>query len=145
VLAAIQLGGAASRALAGWGSDRSGRRIPLMRDIGLFTAAALLLTAALARAPLAALVPALLAAGVVSMSWNGLSVTAAAELSGPGRTGAALGLQQTAVGLAAGTGVGFAALVSATSWPVAFALLALPPVAGSLLLRPLVRTEGSAA
>jgi sugar phosphate permease len=145
VLAAIQLGGAASRALAGWRSDRSGRRLPLMRDIGFVTAAALLLTAALARAPLAALVPALLAAGVVSMSWNGLSVTAAAELSGPGRTGAALGLQQTAVGLAAGTGVGFAALVSATSWPAAFALLALPPLAGSLLLRPLVRTEGSAA
>ena len=145
VLAAIQLGGAASRALAGWASDRAGARMPLMRNIGFATAAALLATAALARAPLAALVPALLAAGVVSMSWNGLSVTAAAELSGPGQTGAAIGLQQTAVGLAAGTGVGFAALVGATSWPVAFALLAMPPLAGSLLLRPLVRTEGSAA
>jgi sugar phosphate permease len=145
VLAAIQLGGAASRALAGWASDRSGARMPLMCDIGLATAAALLATAALARGPMAVLVPALLAAGVVSMSWNGLSVTAAAELSPPGRTGAAIGLQQTAVGLAAGTGVGFAALVGATSWPVAFALLALPPLAGSLLLRPLVRTEGSAA
>jgi sugar phosphate permease len=145
VLAAIQLGGAASRALAGWASDRAGARMPLLRDIGLVTAVALLATAALARAPLAALVPALLAAGVVSMSWNGLSVTVAAELSGPGRTGAALGLQQTAVGLAAGTGVGFAALVGATSWPAAFALLALPPLAGSLLLRPLVRTEGSTA
>jgi sugar phosphate permease len=142
VLAAVQLGGAASRALAGWASDRAGRRLPLMRDIGLGTAVALLATAALARGPLAALVPALLAAGVVSMSWNGLSVTAAAELSGPGRTGAALGLQQTAVGLAAGTGVGFAALVTATSWPAAFALLALPPLAGSLLLRPLVAVEG---
>jgi sugar phosphate permease len=145
VLAAIQLGGAASRALAGWASDRAGARMPLMRDIGLVTAVALLATAALARGPLVALVPALLAAGVVSMSWNGLSVTAAAELSGPGRTGAAIGLQQTAVGLAAGTGVGFAALVGATSWPLAFALLAVPPLAGSLLLRPLVRTEGSAA
>jgi sugar phosphate permease len=137
VLAALQLGGAASRALAGWWSDRSGLRIPLMRRIGLGTAVTLLATAALADAPLALLVPVLLAAGVVGMSWNGLSLTAAAELSGPGRTGAALGLQQTAVALAAGTAVGFAALVGATSWPVAFALLATLPLAGWWLLRPL--------
>jgi hypothetical protein len=75
------------------------------------------------------------------MSWNGLSVTAAAELSGPGKTGAALGLQQTAVGLGAGTAVGFAALVTATSWPVSLALLAAPPLAGTLLLRPLIGAE----
>jgi sugar phosphate permease len=145
VLAAIQVGGAASRALAGWRSDREGRRVPLMCAIGVLTGLLLLATAGLAEAPLALLVPALVAAGVLSMSWNGLSVTAAAELSGPGQTGAALGLQQTAVGLGAGTGVGFAALVGVTSWPAAFAVLAALPLAGSLLLRPLVRMEGSAA
>ncbi len=137
VLGALQLGGAASRALAGWRSDRSGLRIPLMRRIGLATAAGLAAVALLADAPLVALVPALWAAGVVSMSWNGLSVTAAAELAGPGRTGAALGLQQTLVALAAGSGVLFAALVTATSWPVSFALLAVPSLAGWWLLRPL--------
>jgi sugar phosphate permease len=141
VLGALQLGGAASRAVAGWRSDRSGLRIPLMRRIGIATAAALLATAALADAPLVLLVPAVLVAGVVGMSANGLAVTAAAELSGPGRTGAALALQQTLVALAAGTGVGFAALVGATSWPVAFAVLALPPLAGWWLLRPLAGEE----
>ena len=137
VLAALQLSGAASRALAGWRSDRSGRRIPLMRRIGLGTSVALVAVALLADAPLLALVPALWAAGVVSMSWNGLSVTAAAELAGPGRTGAALGFQQTLVALAAGTGVIFAALVTATSWPLAFGCLALPSLGGWWLLRTL--------
>jgi sugar phosphate permease len=141
VLGGLQLGGAASRAITGWRSDRSGLRIPLMRRIGIATAAALLGTAALADAPLVLLVPALLVAGVVGMSWNGLALTAAAELSEPGRTGAAIGVQQTLVALAAGTGVGFAALVGATSWPIAFALLALPPLAGWWLLRPLAGEE----
>jgi sugar phosphate permease len=141
VLAGIQLGGAASRALAGWRSDREGRRVPLMCVIGVLTGVALLATALLAEAPLLALVPVLLAAGVLSMSWNGLSVTAAAELSGPGQTGAALGLQQTAVGLGAGTGVGFAALVGLTSWPAAFAVLAVLPLIGTVLLWPLVAEE----
>src|SRR5690349_5829363 len=104
VLAAIQLGGAGSRALAGWLSDRSGRRLPLMRTIGVATAAALAGVAALVHAPLALLVPVLVAAGVGSMSWNGLSLTAAAELTGPHTTGSALGLQQTAVALGAGSG-----------------------------------------
>jgi sugar phosphate permease len=141
VLGAMQIGGAASRAVAGWASDRSGLRIPLMRRIGVATAVALLATGALANAPLVLLVPALLAAGLIGMSWNGLSVTAAAELSGAERTGAALGLQQTLVALAAGTAVGFAALVGATSWPVAFALLALPSLGGWWLLRPLAAEE----
>jgi hypothetical protein len=43
--------------------------------------------------------------------------------------------------LAAGTGAGFAALAGATSWPVALALPALPPIAGWRLLRPLAGEE----
>jgi sugar phosphate permease len=141
VLAAIQLGGAAARALAGWLSDRSGRRLPLMRATGVATAAALVGVAALARAPLAVLVPVLVAAGVGSMSWNGLSLTAAAELAGPHTTGSALGLQQTAVALGAGSGAAFAALVGATSWAAAFGFLAAPVAAGWLLLGSLTEQE----
>jgi sugar phosphate permease len=141
VLAAIQVGGAGSRALTGWLSDRSGRRLPLMRTIGVATAATLLAVAALARAPLALLVPVLVVAGVGSMSWNGLSLTAAAELAGPDRTGAALGLQQTAVAFGAGSAAVFAALVAATSWTAAFGLLAAPLLAGCLLLRKLASEE----
>jgi MFS family permease len=72
------------------------------------------------------------------MSWNGLSFTAAAELAGRGRSGAAIGMQQTALS-AAGALVppAFAALVAATSWRVGFALAAVFPLVGVQLLRPL--------
>jgi sugar phosphate permease len=76
------------------------------------------------------------------MSWNGLSFTAAAEMSGRERAGTALGLQGTVMRLvSAGAGVGFGALVAATSWPAAFALLAALPVAGWFMLAPLVGDE----
>jgi hypothetical protein len=72
------------------------------------------------------------------MGWNGLSFTAAAELAGARRSGAAIGFQQTVL---SGVGVGapllFAATVSVGSWGVAFALAAVFPFAGSLFLRPL--------
>ena len=73
----------------------------------------------------------------ISMAWNGLSYTIAAELGGR-RSGAAIGFQQTvlsAIGIAAP--VAFAAMVSGTSWPAAFALASVFPLAGAWLLRPL--------
>jgi MFS family permease len=82
-------------------------------------------------------VAAIVAATAVSMAWNGLSFTIAAELGGR-RSGAAIGLQQTVLS-ASGVGapVAFAALVSWTSWQAAFAVAALFPVAGVMLLRQL--------
>ena len=50
---------------------------------------------ALLDAPLVVLLPVLVAAGVLSMSWNSLSFAAAVELAGHGRSGVAIGLQQT--------------------------------------------------
>ena len=142
VLALMQLGGALARVLAGRRSDRRGPRIAPLRRLGLATAAALLATAALASAPLLLLVPVLVVAGVLSMSWNGLSFTAAAELSGRDQAGTALGLQGTVMrALSAGTAIAFGALVSATSWPLAFALLAFFPLSGALLTGPLVADE----
>jgi hypothetical protein len=76
----------------------------------------------------------------MSMAWNGLSYTIAAELGGR-RSGAAIGFQQTvlsAIGVVAP--VSFAAVVSGTSWGIAFALAALFPLAGAWLLRPLAGT-----
>ena len=68
----------------------TGPRIgPLVR-IALALSVALALSAALADAPLALLVPAFLVAGAISQAWNGLSFTAAAELAGLARAGAAL-------------------------------------------------------
>jgi hypothetical protein len=67
---------------------------------------------AIAPATEALLVPVLLAAGALSLSWNGLSFTAAAELGGETRAGAALGFQQTSLGVASAvTPVAFAVIV----------------------------------
>ena len=80
------------------------------------------------------LVPALAAATALSMAWNGLSFTIAAEVGGR-RSGAAIGIQQTVLA-ASGVAVpvAFAAVVSATSWQAAFGVAAVFPVAGWWLL-----------
>jgi sugar phosphate permease len=141
-LAAIQAGGATARLIAGRRSDRAGVRIAPLRRHALAMALALVATAALVDAPLGLLLGPLLIAGVLTMSWNGLSFTAAAELSGRERAGTALGLQGSIMrGLSAGAGVGFGALVAATSWAAAFGLLALLPLAGWVVLAPLVGEE----
>jgi sugar phosphate permease len=141
-LALIQVGGAVGRLTAGRRSDREGRRINPLRRHAVAMAALLFGTAALADAPLALLAPVLLAGGIMTMSWNGLSFTATAELAGRERAGTALGLQGTIMrAISAGAGVGFGALVAATSWAAAFALLGLLPLAGWVLLAPLVEEE----
>ena len=82
------------------------------------------------------LVPAFVVAGGLAMSWNGLSFTAAAELAGGRRSGAAIGFQQSVLsGVGAAAPVVFASLVAATSWRAGFALAAVCPLAGILLLR----------
>jgi sugar phosphate permease len=139
VLAAIHAGGAVARVTAGRWSDRLELRVEPLRRLGS-AGAALLALAALAAtgAPGPLLVPLLIAAGALASSWNGLSFTAAAEMSGRERAGTAMGLQNTlltAAGVA--TPLAFAALVTATSWPAAFALLTLCPLAGLAVLAPL--------
>jgi sugar phosphate permease len=141
-LAAIQVGGALARLVAGRRSDLAGRRIAPMKRLALATAVAVVGIAAAVDAPLPVLLSVLIAAGMLAMSWNGLSFTATAEIAGRDRAGTAMGLQQTVMrGLSAGTGVGFGALVAATSWPVGFALLAALPLAGWWVLRPLEGEE----
>jgi hypothetical protein len=69
------------------------------------------------------------------MAWNGLSVTAAAELAGIRRSGAAIGFQQTTLSV---TGVfvpaAFAYAVDSTSWEAGFALASVGPFVGWYLL-----------
>jgi nitrate/nitrite transporter NarK len=75
-------------------------------------------------------------AGALSSSWNGLSFTAAAELAGRARSGAALGFQQTALSVAAAaTPPVFASVVEQGSWALGFGLAALLPLAGIGLMR----------
>jgi sugar phosphate permease len=135
VLAVFQAGAVLSRIGAGRLSDRIGSRLRPLRWIGLASAAGVLAIAALAQSSLPLVVIALVLAGVVSMAWNGLSLTAAAELAGRAKSGAAIGFQQTTLGV-----IGvivpllFANLVEATSWRAGFACAALGPLAGWWML-----------
>jgi sugar phosphate permease len=138
VLAAVQVGGIAIRIAVGRRSDREGRRVPLFRRLGAALALALAAAAALVHGPIVVLVPILVVAGVLGMSWNGLSFTAAAEAAGPRRSGAAIGFQQTVLGVGGIViPIAFAAVVAGASWRVAFAVSAACALAGSVLLSPL--------
>ncbi len=138
VLAGVQVLAAALRIGLGRWSDVLGSRLVPLRLVGLVSGATLALAAVVLGAPSAVLVAAFVLAGGFAMAWNGLSFTAAAELAGRGRSGAAIGMQQTALS-AAGALVppAFAALVAATSWRAGFALAAVFPIVGVQLLRPL--------
>jgi sugar phosphate permease len=140
VLAAAQLLGGALRIVSGSWSDRYGSRIVPLRRLALAVSATLLVVAAIADAPAWALVPILVVAGGIGLSWNGLSFVAAAELAGARASGAAIGLQQTFLGVGGiATPIVFAALVSATSWRVAFLAAAIFPLLGWAVMRPLTR------
>ena len=138
VLGGVQVVAAVLRIGGGRWSDRRGSRVEPLRLVGVASAVTLAVAAAALSAPLAVLVPAFVLAGGLSMAWNGLSFTAAAEIAGRSRSGAALGMQQSALA-AAGAVVPptFAAAVGATSWRLAFAVAAAFPLAGAALLRPL--------
>jgi sugar phosphate permease len=134
-LALMQVGAIVTRISAGRISDSLGARIRPLRWIGLASCAGVMLTAVLAEAPVGVVLPVMVVAGAISMAWNGLSVTAAAELAGLARSGAAIGFQQTTLSV---TGliipVAFASMVDWTSWEAGFALAAIGPFLGWLLL-----------
>jgi sugar phosphate permease len=136
-LAVSQVAAAALRIGVGRWSDVTRSRTRPLRNVGIAMTASIALVAATVSAAGEVAAAAIVAATAISMAWNGLSFTIAAELGGR-RSGAAIGLQQTALS-ASGVGapVAFAALVSWTSWQAAFAVAALFPVAGVLLLRQL--------
>ena len=138
VLAGVQVVAAAMRIGGGRWSDRIGSRVRPLRIVGVGSAITLAGATALLSAPLPLLIASFVLAGGIAMSWNGLSFTAAAEIAGRARAGAALGMQQSALA-AAGAIVppAFAAIVAASSWRLGFALSAVFPLAGVALLRPL--------
>jgi sugar phosphate permease len=136
VFALMQLIGATLRIVVGRWSDRVGARIvPLLKLTCAFSVA-IAVSAALTSSPLVLFLPAFVAAGALSQSWNGLSFTATAELAGRSRAGAALGFQQTALSVASAVSPPlFAVVVEASSWGLAYGLAALLPLAGAGLVR----------
>jgi sugar phosphate permease len=143
--AALVIGGAqvlagALRIGVGRWSDVVGSRVLPLRRVGAATCAMLAMAAAAADASGWLLVPLLVVVGGLSMAWNGLSFAAAAELAGPARSGAAIGLQQSALSAAGIVApLAFAATVAAASWPAAFGVAALFPLLGMWTLRSLAR------
>ncbi len=141
-LAAILLVGAAGRVRAGRVSDRQARRIAPMRRRALAGALLLAVLAALTTAPVALSVPVALAAGVATMTWNGLAFTAAAEISGKARAGTAMSMQNTIVAIGGAVSpAAFGAFVEFAGWAPAYLALAAGPLAAWLVLAPLVGEE----
>ena len=135
VLAAIYLLAVAARVGSGTISDRLGSRLGPLRTIGVALSILTACVAAAVDAPLGLLVPLIILAGVVSMSWNGLAYAAAAEEAGAAHTGAALGFQQTLLGVVVAGAPPLVAVVAAHSWRLAFFLAAPGPAVGVLILR----------
>jgi len=133
VLAVIYVLAVAARIGSGRISDRIGSRLGPLRTIGVALAL-------------------FVVAGVLSMSWNGLSYAAAAETAGAAHTGAALGFQQTLLGVVVAGAPPVIALVATHSWRLAFFLAAAGPALGVVVLRRLreparrrARTRGTSA
>jgi sugar phosphate permease len=143
LLAGINVLGIGARIVSGRWSDHIRARLAPIRSIGIWLAVATAAVAALTDAPLAVLIPALVIAGVLSMAWNGLAVVAAAESAGRGRVGAAIGFQQTLLGLFVAASPPAFAAVATGSWRLAFALSAIGPLLGMLALRAVPEPTGA--
>ena len=135
VLAVIYVLAIAARIGSGRISDRLGSRLGPLRTIGVALALSTACVAVATEAPLPLVVVAFVVAGVLSMSWNGLSYASAAEMAGSARTGAALGFQQTLLGVIVAGAPAVVAVVAGHSWRVAFLLAAAGPAIGVLVLR----------
>ena len=131
VIAAAQFVGAIGRIGVGVASDRVGSRTRVLRWVavaGVVVMLALAGCGGLHWAAASAVV--LIVASTVSVADNGLSFTSVAEAAGPSWSGKALGIQNTGQFIAASAvGPGIGALITVVGYPVAFALVALTPLA----------------
>jgi MFS family permease len=131
VIALAQFVGALGRIGVGSASDRVASRTRVLRWVafsGVVVMLALAACGGLHWAAASAVV--LVVASTVSVADNGLSFTSVAEAAGPAWSGKALGIQNTGQYIAAAAvGPGIGALISVVGYPVAFALVALTPLA----------------
>ena len=134
VLAVIYMLATGARIGSGLISDRLGRRLQPLRAIGVALAASTAAVAAATGAPLGLLIPLFVIAGVLSMAWNGLAYAAAAEAAGTRKTGAALGFQQTLLGVVVAGAPWTIAAIATHSWRAAFLFAAAAPAIGVLVL-----------
>lgn len=130
VIAVAQFTGAFGRILVGVLSDRVGSRTRVLRWVAVSGVIVMLALAGCGAVhwPVASAAM-LVVASAVSVADNGLSFTSVAEAAGSSWSGKALGIQNTGQFIAASAvGPGIGALITAVGYPVAFALVALPPL-----------------
>ena len=138
VLAGIRLMGLLGQLAAGAWADRRRDLVVPLRMLSLLFAATIVVAVVTLDATASVTVAAWIVAGGAALGWNGLSYAAVAEVAGYARSGAALGLQQTVLGVACFvTPIAFAAAVEATSWQAALAVFAAFPVVAYVLYRSL--------
>ena len=138
VVAAAQFVGALGRIGVGVVSDRVGSRTRVLRWVAVSGVLVMLALAGCGGAHWAAAsAVVLIVASTVSVADNGLSFTSVAEAAGPSWSGKALGIQNTGQFIAAAAvGPGIGALITVVGYPVAFALVALTPLAALPLVPP---------
>jgi MFS family permease len=138
VIAAAQFVGALGRIGVGVVSDRVGSRTRVLRWVAVSGVVVMLALAGCGGLHWAAASAVMLiVASTVSVADNGLSFTSVAEAAGPSWSGKALGIQNTGQFIAASAvGPGIGALITVVGYPVAFALVALTPLAAIPLVPP---------
>ncbi|GAA0227260.1 MFS transporter [Saccharothrix mutabilis subsp. mutabilis] len=135
LFAAAQVAGGFGRLAVGVWSDRVRSRVGPLKVVSVLVAVGFALCAALDRAPVAVLVVVLVPTAALALCWNGLAVTAAAEMAPEGSSGTALGMQNTANYLSATLTPPVAGWVAATlGWPVALLVAATAAGAARFLL-----------
>jgi sugar phosphate permease len=136
VIALSQFVGAFGRIAVGHLSDRVDSRTRVMRWVAVSGVAVMLLlatTGLLEWSAAAAVV--LVIATTVSVADNGLAFTAVAEAAGPHWSGRALGVQNTGQFVAASVvGPAIGALITVAGYPLAFAVVAITPLASLALI-----------
>jgi len=96
-LCIVQFGGGTARIWSGRFTDRRGNRRPMIRIIGVLAAAALLASALLTQVSSPIAIGTLVIGGVFANAWHGVAYTEIASMAGTGRSGTALGLENTLV------------------------------------------------
>jgi sugar phosphate permease len=138
IYAIAQLVGAGSRIVLGISSDRASSRVRVLQVVGW--SALVVLVAASFVAGRAAGSALLVVAFVVTTSWNGVAVAAAAAYAPIGRTGATLGMLTTANAAAAALApIVLGAVIDHAGWSAFAPVLAAVLVVNAVLLALLQR------
>ncbi len=130
VVGVSQFVGALGRVAIGVLSDRVGSRLRPLRWVAWTAAAVMVLLGCSGLGPAWVGAAALIVAATITVADNGLAYTAVAEIAGPFWSGRALGTQNTGQYIAASiVGPAVGALIALIGYPLAFAAVALAPIA----------------